>query len=441
VITGVSGSQTGPSGGKFVRLAIPELVQTAGSPAIQGSASTVTWPLNLPGTGTQDAVDLKVPYRFWGLSENLSWLAQFAGQGFEDISALANLLLLQEFMLNEEAAHLASTSIALSAPGASTLTARAANSGESALTGITTNVYVEVTAATFFGETAAGTSASVAWSSGQVVDVQIAPVAGAQFYNIYATTGGSAGTYKLFTSQVGGLNFTLQGALPTTTAAAPSSDTGTSSGNDQEGLTAVLSGHSATGGGSAIYPASWQAGYFSQSAGDTLKTSVLNNAFQQLWDGTGNAYGAFRADPAEIIAEGGDVMRLSNDIVQLGANTNYRLFVEQSEVPGVRLGAAVSEFQNPITRSVVKIVVHPWTPQGSAYLMSYTMPFAWSNVSNVCEFVTVQDYLSISWPVIDASFRYSMFLYGALVVNAPFYCGLIQGLQKTDRTGSSGTWS
>lgn len=27
---------------------------------------------------------------------------------------------------------------------------------------------------------------------------------------------------------------------------------------------------------------------------------------------------------------------------------------------------------------------------------------------------------SISWPVIDASFRYSMFMYGALVVNAPF---------------------
>jgi hypothetical protein len=133
--------------------------------------------------------------------------------------------------------------------------------------------------------------------------------------------------------------------------------------------------------------------------GDTLKTSVLNTAFQALWDGTGagvGTYGAYRADPAEIIAEGGDVARLSNDIVQTGANTNYRLFVEQSEVPGVRLGAAVSEFQNPVTRSVVRVVVHPWLPQGSALLMSYTMPFAWSNVSNVVEFVAVQDYLSES---------------------------------------------
>lgn len=198
-------------------------------------------------------------YRFWGLSENLSWLAQFSGQGFEDISALANLLLLQEFMLNEEASHLGATSIALSAPGTPTLTARSANSGESALTGITTNVFVSVTANTFFGETAASTGGSVAWSSGQVVDVQIAPVAGAMWYNLYVTTGASAGTYHLMAANVGGLYYTLQGALATTTAQPPVSDTGTSSANDQEGLFGVLSGHSASGG-SAIYPANWQAG-------------------------------------------------------------------------------------------------------------------------------------------------------------------------------------
>jgi hypothetical protein len=438
VITGISGSQTGPSGGQFVRLGIPELVQSGGS--IAGQSSAVNWPLNLPGTGSQDAVDLNVPYRFWGLSENLSWLAQFSGQGFEDISALANLLLLQEFMLNEEASHLNASSIALSTPATPTITARTANSGETALTGITTNVYVKVTASTFFGQTAAGSGASVAWSSGQVVDVQISPVAGAMFYTIYVTQGASAGTYYQMATNVGGEYFTLQGAVPVSGNQPPSSDTGTYSANDEEGLLSVLSGHAASGG-SAIYPTGWGAGYYNGSVGDTLKTSVLNNAFQQLWDGTGNSYGAYRADPAEIIAEGSDVSRLSGDIVNQGSATNYRLFVEQSEVPGVRLGAAVSEFQNPITRSVVRVVVHPWLAQGTCLLMSYTMPFAWSNVSNVVEVVAVQDYLSISWPTIDASFRYSMFAYMALVVNAPFYCSLLQGIQKTDRSGSSGTWS
>ena len=35
-------------------------------------------------------------YKFLGITEQLSWLAQFAGQGYEDISALANLIMLQE---------------------------------------------------------------------------------------------------------------------------------------------------------------------------------------------------------------------------------------------------------------------------------------------------------------------------------------------------------
>jgi hypothetical protein len=312
-------------------------------------------------------------------------------------------------MLNEEASHLNASSIALTTPSAPTLTARAANSNESALTGVTTNVFVKITASTFFGQTAAGTGTSVAVATGQVVDVQIVPVAGAMFYSVYVSTGASAGTYFLMATNIGGQYFTLQGALAASGTVAPTSDTGTYSANDEEGLLSVLSGHAASGG-SAVYPTSWQAGFYSNTVGDTLKTSVLNNAFQNLWDGTGNAYGAYRADPAEIIAEGSDVSRLSSDIVQQGSATNYRLFVEQSEVPGVRLGAAVSEFQNPITRSVVRVVVHPWLAQGTVLLMSYTMPFAWSNVSNVVEFVAVQDYLSISWPVIDASFRSAFML-------------------------------
>jgi hypothetical protein len=46
----------------------------------------------------------------------------------------------------------------------------------------------------------------------------------------------------------------------------------------------------------------------------------------------------------------------------------------------------------------------------------------------------VQDYVSIAWPVIDATFRYSIFMYGALVSHAPYYSGLIQGLQVSDVT-------
>lgn len=67
-----------------------------------GGSSFGTWPLNLPAAGTQTEVQINVPYKFLGITEQLSWLAQFAGQGYEDISALANLIMLQEMMLGFE---------------------------------------------------------------------------------------------------------------------------------------------------------------------------------------------------------------------------------------------------------------------------------------------------------------------------------------------------
>ena len=70
VFTGISGSQTG--GQPVVDIAISELVQTGGSFS--------NWPLNLPPSGSQTEVNLNVPYKFFGMTEQLSWLAQFAGR-------------------------------------------------------------------------------------------------------------------------------------------------------------------------------------------------------------------------------------------------------------------------------------------------------------------------------------------------------------------------
>ena len=120
VFTGISGSQTGGQG--VVDISIPELVQST------GSLASTSWPLNLPSTGSQTEVNLNVPYRFFGLTESLSWLAQFAGQGFEDVSALANLILLQELMLGEEYMLLAGTSVNIPPPTIVSATLRTAGS-------------------------------------------------------------------------------------------------------------------------------------------------------------------------------------------------------------------------------------------------------------------------------------------------------------------------
>jgi hypothetical protein len=393
VFTGISGSQTGGQG--VIDISIPELVQSG------GSLASTSWPLNLPGSGSQTELQLNVPYKFFGLTESLSWLAQFAGQGFEDISALANLILLQEMMLGEEYQMLAATSTNLATPGTPTATVRTAGSNETAFN--TTITAVKVAAVNYYGSTAvSAASTTFAVSAGQVVDVTIPTVAGALTYNIYGYNGTN---YYLLATGVGGTKYTLQGfsTLPATVTP-PASDTGTGSATRMEGIIPTLTGKSNASG---VYPANWQGGYVNQSVGTHLSYSALYTALQQLWDNSGsNNPGAFRADPAEIVGEGGDIMRLSNDVISQGSATTYRLFLDQSDVAGVRVGAAVSEFQNPITRSVLKLVVHPWLTQGTAMLMTYQLPQTWTNVANAWEMTMVQDYVSIAWPVIDATFRY-----------------------------------
>lgn len=323
---------------------------------------------------------------------------------------------------------LAGTSTVLATPGTPTATVRTAGSNETALN--TTLTAVKVAATNYYGSTAvSAASTTFAVASGQVVDVTIPTVAGAMTYDIYGFDGTSY--YKLATS-VGGVKYTLQGfaSLPATVTP-PAADTGTGASTRMEGLIPTLAGKSA----GPVYPSGWQGGYINQAVGTHLSYNVLYTALDALFESNGsNSPGAFRADPAEIIGNGGDIMRLSNDVISQGAATNYRLFLEQSDVPGVRVGAAVSEFQNPITRSILKLVVHPWLLQGTAMLMTYQLPQSWTNVSNAWEMTMVQDYVSIAWPVIDATFRYSIFMYGALVAHAPYYSGLLQGLQVSDTT-------
>jgi len=434
VMTSISGALPGQLGVTSNRISIPEL------PAGGGIAGN-NWPNQLPASGSQTAVDVNVPYKFFGLTEAVSWLAQFAGQGFDDAAGLASLVLLQEMMVLEERAMIGATSIALSAPGTPGLTARAAGSGETALSGVTTNVYVIVTALNYYGETAGSSSASVAWSAGNVVDVLISPSNGALAYNVYVGTGTAAPAnsgFHLMASAVGATRFTLQGALPTGTATPPTADTGTSATTDYEGFIPTISGHSASGG-SAVYPSGYQGSYVNDSVGDILSENAINNMLTGMWDGPNGIF----ADPDDLWAEGGDLTRLAGSLANQNnqANpNNYRFFINQSEVGGVRGGVAVSEYTNPVTRKVMNLRVHPYIPQGTAMALSYKLPQPWTNVGNVWENVMVQDYLSISWPVVDVTFRYSLFMYGALFSPAVQYNGLLQGIQKTT-VGNGGTYS
>ena len=345
---------------------------------------------------------------------------------FEDISALANLIMLQEMMLGEEYQMIAGSSVNLATPAAPTLTVRNAQSNETALnTGFD---HVAVSAVNYFGQTAASTTTATGTiGAGQVVDVTIGTVPGAMQYNIYGID--SSTWYLLATC--GGSKYTLQGyaTLPTSVTQ-PTTDSGTGKPTRMEGVVPVLSGVSAGGG---VYPSGWSGGYFNGAVGQHLNYNIVYTTLKALWDSsTGSTTnGPFKADPAEIISSGSDLTNLSQDVISQGIAANYELFIQQSQVGDVTVGAAVSQFQNPLTRCLLKMVVHPWYPQGNATFLSYQLPADVDQRGQRLGDVTVQDYVSIAWPAIDVTWRFSLLLFGAFVAHAPQFSAHLGGLQNS----------
>ena len=295
---------------------------------------------------------------------------------------------------------IAGSSQNLATPAAPTATVRNAQSNETATSTAIVDVYIA--ASNYFGVTAISAAASVTVNSGQVIDVTIVPVAGALSYQVWVQ-GGSSNYYLMATC--GGTKYTNQGSLPSA-AAQPTTDSGTGKGTRMEGVIPVLTGLSQQAG---VYPPGWQGGYSNQAVGQHLNYNVIYTALKALWDSpTGSiTNGPFKADPAEIISSGSDLANLSQDVISQGTGTNFELFIQQAQVGDVTVGAAVSQFQNPLTKSLLKMVCHPFYLQGNADLISYQLPQSWTNVANAWEMSCVQDYVSIAWPGIDVTWRSS----------------------------------
>lgn len=427
--------------GSFTQLG--NLPDDSTSEFFSASGGFNTYPNPLPKSGTQTGYDVVIPYQFYGLTEGASWLAQFAGEGFDDAFGLASLILIQEFMQLEEHDMLASTQVPLTTP-TFTIAARTGGSNETPLSGVTgSTVWVTVAGVNYWGQTASATLASATVTASSVIDVTITPQAGGQLaYAIYTGTGSAAPTassmfqftYNTQAGFVGGVKFTLQGALPTSGANPSATDTGTHASTRSESLLSVLSGLAQTSASTgyqtgATAAESAQAGYTNLATGQTLSIDLLNTALLEMFNGTNGFY----ANPQEIVSSANDITNLSNSIVTAN-NTAYLLQVNQNEVAGFKAGAAVSSVVNPVTRAVPELLVHPFLPQGTAMLLSYTLPQTQNNLGNGFEMVMVQDVATIAWPVIDPTFRTSALRYGTFFCGAPQYQGLIQGLQNSTTT-------
>ena len=213
---------------------------------------------------------------------------------------------------------------------------------------------------------------------------------GAQQYNIYVSTNASAGAGQRVpagrdhgpggrrhagsqsANAVGGIKFTLQGALATSASRTrPAADTGTGGVNRMEGLIPTLSGLSATGTGPyanvglRVRRVQRLAGRLRQP--DRRHPPVAPTPSSRRWTPCGRTTASTtspractgptrpRSSPTAATSCASPTTSSSQ-----GAGLNYLLNISQDQISGVRAGAAVAEFVNPVTRSTLKLTVHPW---------------------------------------------------------------------------------
>ena len=412
-ITGISGSGTGGVG--VFHPGISETTQNNFAPS---GASNALY-LNRGAKISYAGDDKVVPYFEFGVSDSVSFAAQYAGQGFQDVRALSAQSLLYSSMLLEERMLLvgrgSNTSYfsgALSAPTI-TITLRAPVAGETAITGASTNIYVKATSdAGDFGQSTLSAIASVAASAGTVADVKItSAVTGALGYRVYSATASAApaDSALFYDGRTGSRTFTVQGAFPSTIPASGVTADTSSYDNGYDGIMPIVTG------ANSGYTNNINSTFNAVSPGSEFQT-----AFASLYD-------SVKADPDEILFNGTDRKNLS-ELLKNSSSNNYRLTLTQDEIGNAVMGSVITAIQNEVTGKVVPMTVHPWMPQGNTAILSYSLPIPDSQVSNVWSVVNVQDYMGINWPVIDFQYQMSSYWQGTFVCYAPAWNGSITGI-------------
>lgn len=371
------------------------------------------------------AVDVILSYVQSSLSDQVSWAAEYQGQGFEDIRSLSNTVLLYASMLAEERLLVYGRGTtgngytgALAAPSGASLAAVTAPSGYTALSSGTYWVVITADAGSLGAnhESAATTAASVSISTGQAIQVTVGTdSAGALGYNLYCASV-QAGPYYyqgrtgynvgVIGGAAGGSSLGTGTALITSGAA----DTSAQAVN----YDGVLTNLAANGG-------------YVKRLNSTLSTVTPGTEFQSAF---ASLYDAVKADPDAIWMNGFDRKQLSNALLSASqANpSNYRIMLQRDDQTGTMVGTLVSHIVNEVTGKDVEINVHPWIPQGNATVQSYTLPMPDSNVTNTWAVVCPQDYVAVQWPVTDFVYSASSYWISCLESYAPGFSGIIQGI-------------
>lgn len=417
-ITGYSNAQTPTSG-----FAFPGITDSVATQFNTGSQPSFARGQQISYAGDW----FSVAYQQFSLSDSVYWSAQYAGQGFEDIRQLSQTSVLYASMLAEERMTVSGRGPTAGGYAGQigtmpTVTGSTATTGGSLAAG-TYQVWVAPVAGFGAGTGIAADASITTTGSTSTVTATWDVVAEATSYNVYMTAAAATGAANAhFVGNTNAATFTFGGPVPSTGATAPTTDTsvGLSNGTQvgYDGIIPITMNADISGYTNNLGDATWSTASPGVELEDAFAAMYANNL----------------ANPDEVLMNGVDRKNLSGLLVTTGGTTGLRINYNGDGASGHQLGQVVTGVQNTITGKMVDLTVHPYFPQGTASIMTYELPFPNSEVDSCWAYVNVQDYMGVSWPVLQFSYDFSSYWFGTFLCYAPAWQGSITGISSATPT-------
>jgi len=442
-----------------------EIPRVSGKGGIQAAWRAVTG-INTNGTspsvsqGQRGAViptstaDYTAAYKGFGLEDSVTFEADYAGENFEDVKALAVHGLLQAMMIAEEKVILGgNATYAMGNTPTPTLTS--ANTGGSLVgnigygvgcvalafdgymlaalsTGIVqtiTRTNADGTTDTINGGTArpssqANVTTSVS-SNVSTVSASVTAVAGAMAYAWF--WGANSGNLTL------GAITTINSVLITATATGNASATGgnfqaltaldkSTNSLEYDGLLTFASQSSL--GATQVTQATGTPGTGTTLTGDGAGGIVeIDAALKAFWDN-------YRLSPSTLWVNSQEMTNIGKKILA-GNTTSAQRFVFNAEQGMVGGGIMVRTYLNKYAMNgatVLNIRLHPNMPPGTMLFQTDTLPYPLSNVTNILQLRMRRDYYQIEWPLRTRKYEYGVYCDGVLQNYFPPSQGIITNI-------------
>lgn len=411
------------------------------------------------GSISYSEADKTAVYKMIGLESSVSFEAELAAQGFDDLRALAQLTALQALMIGEEGYILnGNTSLALNGGNATPTPNVVGTTGDGSLANVAHYVYcvaltqqamenpnnsltynsgagnlqptiqrtnVDGTTDTFGGGIAKISAVGTATPGASgTLKCNVTAVKGAAGYAWFVgTTTGVANCKLCGFSKTNGSPTNpaiIISALPSTTYLA--NGTGLSSDNSTNAL--AFDGLIAQALSSTGY---WVSLNNAKLTSDGANGIVeLDTALQYWWDN-------YRISPTDIWV-GSGMMKSIYFKVLAGTNPSYRVNLMQSaeSLGSVIAGGVVAEYLNKFALGGVvpiRVRLHPNMPENQIFFDKTDIPYPNANVPTARRIKTRRDYYSIPWPIVTRQYPFGVYSDEVLQVYAPFGMGLIQDVQ------------